>query len=572
MKRLIIAFLIIGGIGGGVAAYYMRGNKGELQVNTVAVSRGEIIDAVGSTGTLQPVTSVTVGSQVSGNISELGTDFNKFVKKGQIIAKIDPTLFQAQVDQSKANLEKSQADLDRNKVALEDSQQKMTRAEGLLKKQLLTQADYDSAVIAVKTAEANLHSAEKTVVQAEAALQQNQTNVDHCIITAPIDGIVTQRSVDVGQTVAASMSAPTLFIIAADLTKMQVNASIDESDVGRIRPGQKVTFRVDAYPGAEFNGAVTQVRLQPTVVQNVTTYSTIINVPNPDFRLKPGMTANLKIQIERREDAVRVPNAAIRFRPTNDMFAALNQPVPPEASGRGGRGGTGANGNGGGRNAGNGGNRGGQSAPAVAANSASGEGGSAPTSNQAVAPRGSDNGAPAADNGGRGRGGRRGGADAAGGNGGNGSAGGGRGGGRGGPMTMDRFMAMPPDQQQQYLDRAKQRGDDVKQFEAALSKASAAKQNAAETIDALFPPLVVREQAARVWKYEGGQLKPVNIRTGITDGNTTELIGGGLEAGAELVTGMVLPGQTRQATPANGNPLLGGRGPGGPGGGRGPGR
>ncbi|HEX4345967.1 MAG TPA: efflux RND transporter periplasmic adaptor subunit, partial [Vicinamibacterales bacterium] len=272
MKRLIIAFLIIGVIGGGVAAYYMRGNKGELQVNTVPVSRGEIIDAVGSTGTLQPVTSVTVGSQVSGNIAEIGTDFNKFVKKGQIIAKIDPTLLQAQVDQSKANLEKSEADLDRNKVSVEDAQQKMTRAQDLTKKLLMTQADYDAAVIAVRTAEANLKSAEKTVVQAQASLQQNQTNVDHCIITAPIDGIVTQRSVDVGQTVAASMSAPTLFVIAADLTKMQVNASIDESDVGRIRPGQKVTFRVDAYPGAEFNGEVTQVRLQPTVVQNVTTY------------------------------------------------------------------------------------------------------------------------------------------------------------------------------------------------------------------------------------------------------------------------------------------------------------
>jgi HlyD family secretion protein len=328
---------------------------------------------------------------------------------------------------------------------------------------------------------------------------------------------------------------------------------------------------VDAYPGSEFNGEVTQVRLQPTVVQNVTTYSTIINVPNPDFRLKPGMTANLKIQIERREDAIRVPNAAIRFRPTNDMFAALNQPVPPEAAARGGRGGNGANG--GGRNAGAAG--GGQAAPAVAANSASGEGGSAPTATQAVTARGGDNGGAAGDqaNGGRGRGGRRGGDAAAGNGGGNG---GGRGGGRGGPMTMDRFMAMQPDQQRQYVDRAKQRGDDVKEFEAALDKATAAKTNTAETIDALFPPLVVRDAPGRVWTYEGGQMKSVSIRTGITDGSTTELVGGGLESGAELVTGMVLPGQTRQAGPANGNPLLGGRGPGGPGGpgggGRGPGR
>ena len=249
-----------------------------------------------------------------------------------MIAKLDPTLLQAQVDQSQANLEKSKADRDRMEVSLEDAKQKLTRAEDLAAKQLVTQADLDSARIAVKTAAASLVSADKTVIQAEATLHQNQVNVDHCIITAPIDGIITQRSVDVGQTVAASMSAPTIFVIAADLTKMQINASIDESDVGRIRPGQTVTFRVDAWPGQEFPGIVSQVRLQPTVVQNVTTYSTIIAVPNLDYKLKLGMTANLKIQIDSRADAIRVPNAALRFRPTNEMFAALNQPVPPEAA------------------------------------------------------------------------------------------------------------------------------------------------------------------------------------------------------------------------------------------------
>ena len=160
------------------------------------------------------------------------------------------------------------------------------------------------------------NSSQAAVVQAQASLNQNQVNLDHCIITAPIDGIVIQRSVDVGQTVAASMQAPTLFIIAADLTKMQVNANIDESDVGRIRPDQNVTFRVDAYPGEEFQGTVAQIRLQPVVVQNVTTYATIINVPNPELKLKPGMTANLRVQIARRADVVRMPNAAA--------------PVPPD--------------------------------------------------------------------------------------------------------------------------------------------------------------------------------------------------------------------------------------------------
>ena len=555
MKRLIIAFLIIGAIGGGVGWYYTHRNTGELQVNTVPVSRGEIIDAVGSTGTLQPVTTVTVGSQVSGNISELDTDFNKFVKKGQIIAKLDPTLLQAQVDQSRANLEKSEADLDRAKVATEDAQQKLKRAEDLSKKQLETQADLDSARIAVKTAQASEASAGKTVVQAQASLQQNQTNVDHCIITAPIDGIITQRSVDVGQTVAASMSAPTLFVIAGDLTKMQVNASIDESDVGRIRAGQHVTFRVDAYPGDEFAGEVSQMRLQPTVVQNVTTYSTIITVPNPDFKLKPGMTANLKIQIERRADTLRVPNAAIRFRPTNDMFAALKQPVPPEAAGRGGAGGA-RGGPGGGRNAGA---AAGQSAAAAPA-----AGAAAPT------PRGSGTMAADGSNAGGGRGNRNGGrggrgADASNG----GGSGRGNGGGRG-PMTVDRFKSMPADQQKQFVDRMKSRGEDTKEYEAAMNGSKPAAQPAgmnAESIDALFPPLVAKETRGRAWQYDGGQLKPINLRLGITDGNMTEVLDDAIQPGAELVTGMVLPGVTR-ASSAAGNPLLPGRGgPGGPGGG-----
>src|SRR6266850_2019543 len=341
MKRAIIVLLIIAAVGAGAGAYYMRRNGGEIQVNTAPISRGEIIDTVGSTGTLQAVTTVQVGSQVSGNISWLGADFNSIVKKGQVIARLDPSLFQAQVD-----VVRSQADVDRAKVVVTDSDQKYTRAKELSAKGLVTQADLDSAKTAVDSAQsslqssqASLNSSRASVVQSQASLNQSQVNLDHCTIEAPIDGIIVQRSVDVGQTVAASMQAPTLFIIAADLTKMQVNANIDEADIGRIRPNQPVTFRVDAYPGEEFTGAVSQVRLQPVVVQNVTTYGTIINVPNSELKLKPGMTANLRVQIARRSDVLRVPNGALRFRPTNEMFAALNQPVPQELQGgRGGRG------------------------------------------------------------------------------------------------------------------------------------------------------------------------------------------------------------------------------------------
>src|SRR5438445_3183243 len=353
MKRALIGLLIVTAVGAGAGAIYIRRVGPEVQVQTAPISRGDIVDTVGATGTLQAVNTVQVGSQVSGNIQWLGADFNTIVKKGQVIARLDPSLFDAQLQQARANLAqtranltKAQSDLERSKVQLVDAQQKYTRAKELAAKSLLPQSDLDAAKVAVDTAQAMLASQEATVAQAQAAvsqsqasLNQNQVNLDHTIIVAPIDGIVTQRSVDVGQTVAASMQAPTLFIIAADLTQMQVNANIDEADVGRIRPGQHVTFRVDAYATETFEGTVSQIRLQPVVVSNVTTYGTVIDVPNTQLKLKPGMTANVKVEIAKRSDALRVPNAALRFRPTPELFAALNQTVPAEAQSAAGRGG-----------------------------------------------------------------------------------------------------------------------------------------------------------------------------------------------------------------------------------------
>src|SRR6476660_7935186 len=363
MKRALIGLLIVAAIGAGAGAYYMKRGGPGIQIVTSPATRGDIVDTVGATGTLQAVTTVQVGSQVSGNIQMLGADFNSIVKKGQVIAKLDPSLFDAQLQQARANLNqtranltKAQSDLDRTKVQLTDAQQKYTRAKELAAKGLVPQSELDAAKIAVDTAQAGLASQEATVnqtkaavTQSQASVNQNQVNLDHTIITAPIDGIVTQRSVDVGQTVAASMQAPTLFVLAADLTKMQVNANIDEADVGRIRPGQHVTFRVDAYPTETFDGTVSQIRLQPVVVQNVTTYGTVIDVPNAQLKLKPGMTANVKVEISKRTDVLRVPNPALRFRPTQDVFNALNQAVPPEATPGGGRGRT-AQGGGGRRN------------------------------------------------------------------------------------------------------------------------------------------------------------------------------------------------------------------------------
>ena len=203
-------------------------------------------------------------------------------------------------------------------------------------KNLIPRTDLETAEVNVKSADAQIKSAEASLVQAKASLNNQKVNLDHTVITAPIDGIVISRNVDQGQTVAASMNAPTLYILAADLTKMQVLANIDEADVGRMRPGQDVTFRVDAFPTETFNGVVEQVRLQPAVVQNVVTYSTVIAVPNAELKLKPGMTANVNIEVARKSNVLRLPAAALRFRPTEEMFQVLNQEMPPEARGRGG--------------------------------------------------------------------------------------------------------------------------------------------------------------------------------------------------------------------------------------------
>jgi HlyD family secretion protein len=563
MKRVIIGLLIVGAVGAGVGAIYIRRGGPEVQVQTSPVTRGDIVDTVGATGTLQAVTTVQVGSQVSGNIQMLGADFNSIVKKGQVIARLDPSLFEAQLQQARANLNqtranlaKAQSDLERTKVQLTDAQQKYARAKELAAKGLVPQSELDAAKIAVDTAQAGLASQQATVAQTQAAVtqsqasvNQNQVNLDHTIITAPIDGIVTQRSVDVGQTVAASMQAPTLFVIAADLTKMQVNANIDEADVGRIRPGQHVTFHVDAYPTDNFEGTVSQIRLQPVVVSNVTTYGTVIDVPNPQLKLKPGMTANVKVEIAKRNDALRVPNSALRFRPTAELFAALNQAVPPEATPGGGRG-RGGQGGAGRRNSDAGG------AAATGAPAAAPAPPTAATQRNAVpAPGQADGPSTGSRQGGRG----------------------GFGGGRGfdPARMMERFKTMSPDEQQQFIARMKDRGQDTSALESAIAKPAApglrpkgGAAASAQTIDALFAPLPVIETRGRAWVFMNHELKPVNLRLGISDGTNTELLSPELQQGMEVVTGVTGLGTTRvqPGQGGTGNPLMPGRGPGGFGG------
>ena len=321
--------LIIAVVAVAVLAAYAFQSKDKPQYFTAKVEKGDLREVVEATGTINAVTTVQVGSQVSGTIEQLYADFNSRVKKGQVIARIDPSIFKgnlmqakADLDNAKANLAAAQANLAKSRASALQTKQDLDRTLGLAKagvmsqQQLdLAQANYDSAVAQVNASQAAVGQAAAGVQQRQAAVGVAQTNVDHTIIIAPIDGTVVARSVDVGQTVAASLQAPTLFTIAQDLTKMQVYAKTDESDVGMIRPGQKVTFKVDAFPKDTFSGEVVQVRMNATTVQNVVTYDTIVEFNNPDTKLFPGMTAYVTIPVQEATDVVKVPNGALRYKP-----------------------------------------------------------------------------------------------------------------------------------------------------------------------------------------------------------------------------------------------------------------
>lgn len=630
MKKLILIIIVLAAVAGAGGAYYMRKGTKEPEVRTAQITRGDVVDSVQATGTLEAVTTVQVGTQVGGIVQELYADFNSIVKKGQVIARLDPTILDTQIEQQRANVMRSEADLERLKVTLADAKQKLERARALSEKNLLPRTELETAEVTVKSSEAQIKSSEAALVQAKSQLNTAEVNRQHTVITAPIDGIVIQRAVEPGQTVNAGMNAPLLFILAADLTKMQVNANIDEADVGRMRPGQVVTFRVDAFPTESFTGTVQQVRLQPTTVQNVVTYQTVIDVPNQQLKLKPGMTANVNIEIARKTNVLRIPAAATRFRPTTEIFAALKQ-EPPADFGRGGFGGRGRNGNGANRGFGGQPGTGAGAAPSTASGataqgatppSSAATPSGRPTQQVAVQPQGErQRQGSAAEN--------RGGGDQSGSAAASANAGqaGGRGGfGRGGfdPSTMtpeqreerrkrmeERMAAMTPEERGAFQERMTQRqngggrggfGGGQGQFGAPGSQAGAQianpRQSAnaqgnqrgsamgrvgstpsitgnATTIDSLFGPLPVVESRGAAWLWENKQLKQVRLRLGATDGTNIEIIDATPEVkeGTEVVTNVVTEQSATTGgpggNPAN-NPLLGPqRGRGGPGGNRG---
>src|SRR5437016_3332932 len=304
---VIIALLII------AAVLRQCRNAGAANYQTAMIMRGPVTQAVTATGTLNPVINVQVGSQVSGNIAKLFADFNSQVKAGQVVAQIDPALFQATVTQAEGDLANAQATLELARV-------NSKRTQELFAKKTSSQADLDQAL-------ANLHQAEANLKIKQGALDKAKADLEHCTITSPIDGVVISRNVDVGQTVAASLQAPVIFQIANDLTKMQIDSNVAEADVGVVQVGQDVDFTVDAFPTQTFRGKVVQVRNAPITVQNVVTYDTVIGVSNPDLKLKPGMTANVSIIIARKDNVLQIKNAALRYRPADATPAATKPPT-----------------------------------------------------------------------------------------------------------------------------------------------------------------------------------------------------------------------------------------------------
>lgn len=370
-SRSLTLLLLVLVAAGATGIYYARSRGTAPKYRLDRVERGPLTAAISATGTLNAVVTVQVGSQVSGQISALSADFNSRVEKGQIIARIDPAIFEARVSQAKADLESAgaavlnqqaaveraradvesaraalavaQAQTAKARVAVLDARRDLDRKAALFADRLIAQSDRDTAEAAhesalaqleasrgqeraqasairaaeaaLRVAGAQLRSAVAQVAQKQAALQQAEVDLAHTIIRAPVNGVVVSRNVDVGQTVAASLQAPTLFTIAQDLTRMQVDTSVDEADVGRTRLGQRATFTVDAFPGRAFTGAVVQIRKAPQVVQNVVTYDVVVSARNDDLTLLPGMTANVRIVVDQKASALKVPNAALRFRP-----------------------------------------------------------------------------------------------------------------------------------------------------------------------------------------------------------------------------------------------------------------
>jgi HlyD family secretion protein len=325
-KIIIIAIAVVAVVA--TAFYFLKPktvDANKINIETAAVKTGTISKTVTATGTLEAITTVEVGTQVSGIVENIYVDFNSYVKRGQLLAKLDTTNLSAAMEQSRATLDNAKAELDYQQANYD-------RLEPLYKKNMLAKSDFDQATY-------NLNKAKASYSNAQAQHKKNKINLDYAFIHSPIDGIVLNRAVEEGQTVAASFNTPTLFTIANDLTQMEVQADVDEADIGQVKQGQRVEFKVDAYPDQSFEGTVTEVRLEPTVTNNVVTYTIIINAPNPDYKLMPGMTAETSIFVLEKKDLIVVPSKALRFTPDQTLLMSYmmsqGKPEMPEGAKKG---------------------------------------------------------------------------------------------------------------------------------------------------------------------------------------------------------------------------------------------
>jgi HlyD family secretion protein len=402
------------------------------------VTEGDITEAAIATGTLSALRTVDIGTEVSGTVQKLDVDFNSIVHKGEVIAELDPALFQQDLDSAEAAKDRAQIDLEEEQATLEVDQHNLERVEALRTQDIETQQDREQAELQVKEDQAVIKQDEAAVAIANANIEQSKVDLAHCTVKSPIDGVVISRNVDEGQTVTARLTAPTLFVLATDLTRLQIVADVDESDVSRIRAGQTVGFTVDAYAGHRFEGTVTIVRLNATTTNNVVTYQVVADVPNPDLRLMPGMTATIGIEIWTAKDVLRIPSSALRYRPVDDVFATFGQSVPPEAHVRLG-----------------------SPAPVAAA-----------------------------------------------------------------------------------------------QARAVAATPARGQSTGGSTIDRFFQPVPRPEAPGQVWVMQDRKLTPLAVHVGVTDGTWTELLGGGLTAGDEVVTNVVLPAQVHRPAATSANPLM----------------
>ena len=546
--RKLVTLLILLAVGGGAYYYYSYGQPAEKpQIVRATVSEGDVTETVQASGTLEAIRTFPVGSQVSGMVQSIYVDFNSIVKQGQLIAEIDPTLLQVQVALQEANVARQEGEIANQEVQLEDAQKQLERTQMMFDKGLANQQQLDQAILTVKTRTTALDSARRQLQTVMANLDQAELNVSYTKVYAPIDGVVVNRLVDVGQFVQASMNSPQFFTIATDLRELKLSAGVDEAEIGKIRPGMAVNFTVDTYPNTTFSGTVEQVRLNATTQSNVVTYPVWINVRNPDLRLRPYMTATVGIVVQTASNVVRVPNQATRFRPTSDMYTALGL-TPPPTGGRvaaaGANGAAPAAGNADGQA-----RAGGAPSPAAGAAAEPGRNGG-----EARAARGNGNGEAAAGGGAQGR------------------AGGGGFGANLSPEERERMM-------QEFAARGGRnggRGGRAGGGRGGANQTAPPVELDAEKIDELYTPVRTREMPASVWQYDDATntLTEKRIRLGISDGQFSQVVEGDIKPGDQLVTNIILPAAAQASQQQNiFNQGGGGRGGfgnfGGGGGGRG---